>query len=556
MRKQQQLQELTRYGALDLPSGAALLASPLLNKGTAFTAEERERLGLTGLLPPRIFTIEDQLERVLGNLRRKPTALEKYVFLTTLQNRNETLFYKLLVTHLEETMPLVYTPTVGEACLEYSVIFRRPRGIFLTAEDRGSVKRVLANWPHRHARLIVVTDGERILGLGDLGALGMGIAIGKLTLYTACAGIHPYYCLPITLDVGTDNDRLLDDPLYIGRGHRRIRGAEYDELVGEFVNVVQEVFPGALIQFEDFGNANAFRILAAHRDRVPCFNDDIQGTAAIAVAGLLGALRVTGRGLGDQRLLFLGAGEAGTGIGELFVAAAREAGVDEAAARACCWYFDSKGLVVKGRTDLAPHKRPFAQGHAPVADFAEAVRAIRPTALIGVSGTPQTFTPPILAAMAELNERPLVFALSNPTSRAECTAEEAYRHTGGRAIFASGSPFAPVTLDGRTFVPGQGNNVYVFPGVGLGALAFGARRVTDAMFLAAAHVVASEVTDADLAVGRVYPALTRIREVSAKIAVAVGEVAYAAGLATVPRPADLLEFVRERMFEPEYVELV
>ncbi len=556
MRKQQQLQELTRYGALDLPSGAALLASPLLNKGTAFTAEERERLGLTGLLPPRIFTIEDQLERVLGNLRRKPTALEKYVFLTTLQNRNETLFYKLLVTHLEETMPLVYTPTVGEACLEYSVIFRRPRGIFLTAEDRGSVKRVLANWPHRHARLIVVTDGERILGLGDLGALGMGIAIGKLTLYTACAGIHPYYCLPITLDVGTDNERLLDDPLYIGRGHRRIRGAEYDELVGEFVNVVQEVFPGALIQFEDFGNANAFRILAAHRDRVPCFNDDIQGTAAIAVAGLLGALRVTGRGLGDQRLLFLGAGEAGTGIGELFVAAAREAGVDEAAARACCWYFDSKGLVVKGRTDLAPHKRPFAQGHAPVADFAEAVRAIRPTALIGVSGTPQTFTPPILAAMAELNERPLVFALSNPTSRAECTAEEAYRHTGGRAIFASGSPFAPVTLDGRTFVPGQGNNVYVFPGVGLGALAFGARRVTDAMFLAAAHVVASEVTDADLAVGRVYPALTRIREVSAKIAVAVGEVAYAAGLATVPRPADLLEFVRERMFEPEYVELV
>lgn len=556
MRKQQQLQELTRYGALDLPSGAALLASPLLNKGTAFTAEERERLGLTGLLPPRIFTIEDQLERVLGNLRRKPTALEKYVFLTTLQNRNETLFYKLLVTHLEETMPLVYTPTVGEACLEYSVIFRRPRGIFLTAEDRGSVKRVLANWPHRHARLIVVTDGERILGLGDLGALGMGIAIGKLTLYTACAGIHPYYCLPITLDVGTDNERLLDDPLYIGRGHRRIRGAEYDELVGEFVNVVQEVFPGALIQFEDFGNANAFRILAAHRDRVPCFNDDIQGTAAIAVAGLLGALRVTGRGLGDQRLLFLGAGEAGTGIGELFVAAAREAGVDEAAARACCWYFDSKGLVVKGRTDLAPHKRPFAQEHAPVADFAEAVRAIRPTALIGVSGTPQTFTPPILAAMAELNERPLVFALSNPTSRAECTAEEAYRHTGGRAIFASGSPFAPVTLDGRTFVPGQGNNVYVFPGVGLGALAFGARRVTDAMFLAAAHVVASEVTDADLAVGRVYPALTRIREVSAKIAVAVGEVAYAAGLATVPRPADLLEFVRERMFEPEYVELV
>ncbi len=556
MRKQQQLQELTRHGALDLPSGAALLASPLLNKGTAFTAEERERLGLTGLLPPRIFTIEDQLERVLGNLRRKPTALEKYVFLTTLQNRNETLFYKLLVTHLEETMPLVYTPTVGEACLEYSAIFRRPRGIFLTAEDRGNVKRVLANWPHRHARLIVVTDGERILGLGDLGALGMGIAIGKLTLYAACAGIHPYYCLPITLDVGTDNERLLDDPLYIGSGHRRIRGAEYDELVGEFVSAVQDLFPGALIQFEDFGNANAFRLLAAHRDRVPCFNDDIQGTAAIAVAGLLGALRVTGRGLGDERLLFLGAGEAGTGIGELFVAAAREAGVDEATARARCWYFDSRGLVVKGRADLAPHKRPFAQEHAPVADFTEAVRAIRPTALIGVSGTPQTFTPPVLAAMAELNERPIVFALSNPTSRAECTAEEAYRHTGGRAIFASGSPFAPVTLDGRTFVPGQGNNVYVFPGVGLGALAFGARRVTDTMFLAAAHVVASEVTDADLAVGRVYPALTRIREVSAKIAVAVGEVAYAAGLATVPRPADLLEFVRERMFEPEYVALV
>jgi malate dehydrogenase (oxaloacetate-decarboxylating)(NADP+) len=556
MRKKAQLQDLTRYGALDLPSGSALLASPLLNKGTAFTADERERLGLTGLLPPRIFTIEEQLQRVLGNLRRKPNNLEKFVFLTTLQNRNETLFYRLLVSSLEETMPLVYTPTVGEACLEYSAIFRRPRGIFLTAEDRGNVKRILANWPQRHARLIVVTDGERILGLGDLGALGMGIAVGKLTLYTACAGIHPYYCLPVTLDVGTDNERLLADPLYIGRPHRRLRGAEYDDFVREFVSGVQETFPGALIQFEDFGNANAFRHLATYRDEVPCFNDDIQGTAAVAVAGLLGALRLTGRGLGDQRLLFLGAGEAGTGIGELYVAAAQEAGVSEAEARSRCWYVDSKGLVVKSRTDLAHHKRPFAQDHAGVADFAAAVRAIRPTAIIGVSGMPQTFTPPILAEMAAINERPIVFALSNPTSKAECTAEEAYRHTAGRAIFASGSPFAPVQLDGRTFVPGQGNNVYVFPGVGLGALVFGARRVTDAMFLAAAHVVADEVTDADLAVGRVYPALSRIREVSAKIAVAVGEVAYAANLATVPRPGDLLEYVTERMFEPDYVDFV
>jgi malate dehydrogenase (oxaloacetate-decarboxylating)(NADP+) len=548
--------DLSACGLRDYPAGSALLSNPQLNKGTAFTEDERDALGLRGLLPPRVFTLEEQVSRTITTLRSKSTDLERYVYLSTLQTRNEILFYRALLDHLEEIMPIVYTPTVGQACIEYGHILGAPRGLFLSIKDKGRVASVLRNWPHRDARLIVVTDGERILGLGDLGAMGMGIPVGKLALYTACAGLHPYYTLPITLDVGTDNLKLIDDPFYIGLRQKRVRGAEYDGLVDEFVRAVQVVFPRALIQFEDFGNSTAFGILEKYRNQVLCFNDDIQGTASVALAGLLGSLRITGAKLTEQRLLFFGAGEAGTGIGELFVAAARDEGMGESDARARCWYFDSKGLVVKTRGDLQSHKRPFAHEHPPIKDLLAAVEAVRPTALIGVAGAGPTFTRPIVEAMAKLNERPIVFALSNPTSKAECTAQDAYAWTGGRAVFASGSPFPPVSFGGKTFLPGQGNNVYIFPGLGLGALVFGARRITDSMFLAAAKVVAGLVTQTDLDQGRVYPALPRIREVSIKIALAVGEIVYQEGLTEMPRPTDMAAYVNEHLFVPKYQSFV
>ncbi|AWI09149.1 NAD-dependent malic enzyme [Ereboglobus luteus] len=549
-------EQLSANGVSPMPHGYALMTNPALNKGTCFSERERDALGLRGLLPPRAFSLEEQMRRALGNMRRKPDALEKYIFLTTLQTRNETLYYRLLQDNIEETMPLVYTPTVGQACLEYGSIFRRPRGLFISLREKGRVAEVLRNWPIADVRMIVVTDGERILGLGDLGALGMGIPVGKLSLYTACAGVHPSYCLPITIDVGTDNGKLLDDPFYIGLQQKRVRGAEYDELLREFVEAVKTVYPKALLQWEDFGNTNAFRLLEENRKNLLSFNDDIQGTAAVAIGGLIASLRLTGKKLTDQRLLFLGAGEAGTGIGELFTAAAQKAGLSEADARACCWYVDSQGLVVKNRPGkpLAHHKLPFAHDHAPVATLAEAVEAVKPTALIGVSGMPRTFTEQIIRRMGELNKRPVIFALSNPTSRAECTAEDAYKWTEGRAIFASGSPFDPVTIDGKTHHPGQGNNVYIFPGVGLGALACGAREVTDRMFLAAAETLAGQVTQADLDLGRVYPALTKIRDVSAKIAAAVAEEAHRENLATTPRPADIEADIKAKMYEPAYRE--
>lgn len=533
------------------------MTDPLLNKGTAFTELERDALGLRGLLPPRVFTLEEQVERVMGNFRRKTDPLEKYIFLTTLQNRNETLFYKIVLEHLEEMMPIIYTPTVGRACLEFGAIFRRPRGLYLSIRDRGHVAEIISHWPHPDVRMIVVTDGERILGLGDLGALGMGIPIGKLSLYTACAGVHPYYTLPIMLDVGTDNAALHSDPLYIGLGQPRVRGAEYDAFVEEFVAAVARFFPKALLQWEDFGNTNAFRLLRRFRQDVCSFNDDIQGTAATALAGLLGSLKLTGKKLSEQRLLFLGAGEAGTGIGELFVAAARAEGLSEAEARARCWYVDSQGLVTCSRlAKLAEHKVPFAQDVPFVATLAAAVEAMKPTALIGVSSQGGAFTQPIVERMAALNERPVIFALSNPTSKAECTAEQAYMWSDGRAIFASGSPFAPVTLDGRTHVPGQGNNVYIFPGVGLGALAAESREVTDSMFLTAARTLAAHVSAEDLSVGRVFPALRKIREVSLAIAAAVAEEAYREGLARRVRPTDITADIRGRMFEPVYRDYV
>jgi malate dehydrogenase (oxaloacetate-decarboxylating)(NADP+) len=535
-----------------VPRGIDLLSDNALNKGSAFTDEEREALGLRGLLPPRVFDQKEQVERNLVQLRKRSTDLDRYVDLMDLHARNTTLFYRLLIDHIEEIMPIVYTPTVGQACLKFGVLFRRPQGIFLTAGDRGRVRNVLANWPRRDVKVIVVTDGERILGLGDLGASGMGIPIGKLSLYTACAGVHPAQCLPITIDVGTNNAELLDDPFYLGVNSPRLRGPEYDALIDEFMESAQRLFPGVLVQFEDFGTNNAFRLLDRYRNTSCVFNDDIQGTAAVALAGLYSALRITGGALKDQRLLFLGAGEAGIGIGELTTAALVAEGMAPDDARKRCWFVDSRGLVVKSRTDLNDHKKPFAHDHAPIASFKEAVLALKPTAIIGVSAQPGMFTPEVLQAMAAANPRPIVFALSNPTSKAECTAREAYHWTQGRAIFASGSPFEPVTIEGKTYVPGQGNNAYIFPGVGLGVLASGSKLVTDEMFAAAARVLAEMVTDEDLNHGLIYPRLRNVRDVSRRIAAAVAQIAYKAGLATIPQPTDLAAAIKAQMYEPEY----
>ena len=534
------------------PRGENLLHDPALNKGTAFSEDERDAFGLRGLLPPHVTTMHEQVLRVMGNYELIEDELQKYIFITALHDRNETLFYRVLLDHLEELMPIIYTPTVGRACQHFGHIFRRARGIYLSLQDRGRLKKILRNWPMGDVRAIVVTDGERILGLGDLGAAGMGIPIGKLALYTACAGVHPAHCLPITLDVGTNNEDFLSDPLYLGLSRRRQRGEEYDAFIDEFIEAAREVFPKALIQFEDFGNANAFRLLARYRDEICTFNDDIQGTAAVTLAGIISSLRITGGTLTDQRILFLGAGEAGIGIADLISSAMMQRGLSEEEARARCWFVDSKGLLVNGRTGLQEHKLRYAHEHEPIADLHRAVQALRPTALIGVSGQPSAFTRPVVEAMGAHNDRPIVFALSNPTSKAECTAEEAYRWTGGRAIFASGSPFDPVTIDGRELVPGQGNNAYIFPGVALGVIVSGARLVTDEMFHAAANALAREVAEADLKKGLVYPPLAKVRDVSAVIATAVCRIAYERDLATVPAPADLVAAVRAAMYEPAY----
>ncbi|MHB8138899.1 MAG: oxaloacetate-decarboxylating malate dehydrogenase [Smithellaceae bacterium] len=533
--------------------GIELLHDPSLNKGTSFTAAEREAFGLRGLLPPRIFSQAERAQHVMNNVHGKPNNLEKYLYLIGLQDRNEKLFYRVLIDNMAELSPIVYTPTVGLACQEYSRTFRRPRGLFISKYDRGHIQEVLSNWPHRDVRVIVVTDGERILGLGDLGANGMGIPVGKLSLYTACAGIDPGSCLPIMIDVGTNNNEVLSDPSYIGLVETRLRGEQYDALLDEFMAQTSKIFPRALIQFEDFGNRNAFRLLSRYRNRYCMFNDDIQGTAAMTLSGLYSACRMIGGKLTGQRLVFLGAGGAALGIGSLIVSAMVDEGLtpDEAISR--CWFVDSKGLVVTSRPDLE-HKRRFAQDYPPHRDLLSVVEAVKPTAIIGASGQSGAFTPDVLKAMARINKRPIVFALSNPTSQSECTAEEAYRYTDKRAIFAGGSPFEPVVMDGQTFVPGQANNSYIFPGVGLGILASEANRVTDEMFAGAAIALDQQVSDSDFRQGRIYPALSRIREVSENIALAVARVAYARGLTTLPEPADLPGHIKSKMYDPTYAE--
>jgi malate dehydrogenase (oxaloacetate-decarboxylating)(NADP+) len=533
-------------------SGQDLLRNARLNKGTAFTPEERRALGLEGLLPPASSTLALQVARVHAELTNLDNDLQKYLLLSDLQARNETLYYAVLISDPARFMPIVYTPTVGEACQKFDHIYRAARGMYLPITARGRLKEIMANWPAPDVRFIVVTDGERILGLGDLGVCGMGIPIGKLALYTACAGVPPQVCLPVTLDVGTNNQSLIDDPLYLGLGQTRTRGEAYHAFVDEFVDAVQALYPRCCIQWEDFANLNAVPILARWRYRICTFNDDIQGTASVALAGVLAALRLTGGKLTDQRFLFLGAGSAGTGIAELLSQAMAEEGlpINEAHARSAL--FDVGGLAVASRSDLADFQRPFAPDRPPIATFVEAIRALKPTAIVGVSGVPHLFTQPVVEAMAEINERPMIFPYSNPTSRSECTAEEAYRWSGGRAIFASGSPYEPVDIDGQIFVPGQGNNVYVFPAVGLAVYATEASHVTDEMFIIAARAVAEQVSAQNLALGLIYPPQSRILEASLNVAVRVAEHIYDTGLARTPRPADVAAHVRSRAYHPAY----
>lgn len=533
-------------------TGADLLHTPLLNKGTAFTREERLRMGILGLLPPAVSTPEQQAARVLKNVRSRATMLERYIDMLSLLDRNETLFYKVVMDNVEELMPVIYTPTVGQGCQLYAHIFRRARGLFITRHEKGMMEEVLHNWPESDIRVIVVTDGERILGLGDLGANGMGIPVGKLSLYTACGGVPPEQTLPVTLDLDTNNETLLNDPLYLGVRERRVKGAEFDALVAEFVAAVQKIFPKALIQFEDFANHNAFRLLQEYRGKACCFNDDIQGTAAVTLAGLYSASRVTKRRLSDETILFHGSGEAAIGIADLVVAAMVSEGTAKKDAMARCRFVDSKGLVESSRKDLQEHKKPYAHPHAPLGDLASAVTALKPTALIGASGQPGQFTKAIVEEMSRLNERPVVFALSNPTANSECTAEQAYGWSKGKALFASGSPFPPYTLDGKTYVSGQCNNAYIFPGVGMAVVASGATRVTDEMFSAAARALADLVSEADLATGCLMPPLAKINDVSARIAAAVAKLVYARGLATEPEPADLLADIRDKQYKPVY----
>jgi malate dehydrogenase (oxaloacetate-decarboxylating)(NADP+) len=534
------------------PTGADLLHNPHLNRGSAFALAGRRALHIEGLLPPVADTLEIQIARVHAQLALLDNDLQKYIFLTDLQSRNEVLFFAVLMSDPASFMPLVYTPTVGEACQKFDHIFRAARGMYLPISAKGRLRELLSNWPLPDVRFIVATDGERILGLGDLGVGGMGIPVGKLALYTACAGVPPQLTLPVMLDVGTNNQALLEDPLYLGLRQSRVRGAEYEAFIDEFVQAVQELFPKSCLQWEDFANFNAVPILARYRDKICTYNDDIQGTAAVALAGILAALRITGQKLTEQRFLFLGGGSAATGIAELISEAMALEGLPIDRARACNWLFDINGLMVTSRTDLADFQRPFAHAHAPIATFVAAVEAIKPTGIIGVSTVPKLFNQPVIEAMARINERPIIFPYSNPTSRSECTAEEAYKWSAGRAVFASGSPFPPVQIDGKTLVPGQGNNVYIFPAMGMAVLATEAKRVTEEMFIIAARAVAEQVTEANLATGLIYPPTSNIFDASLHTAAKIAEYIFGHGLAGVPRPADIDAHVRARAYKPVY----
>jgi len=518
-----------------------------VNKSIAFTKKEREELGLRGLLPYPVMTQDIQVKRVMNALRRMSTDLERYTSLTVLQERNEQLFYRVVIDHIEEIMPIIYTPTVGQACTEFSHIFRLSKGFYITPEDKGDIRKNLDNWPEKDVRVIVVTDGQRILGLGDLGANGMGIPIGKLSLYTACAGIPPHQCLPVMMDIGTNNEEIRNDILYLGYPHVRLEGEAYLEMLEEFVMAIQDKYPKALIQFEDFSTPNAFGLLKKYRERVLCFNDDIQGTAAVALAGVYASTRITKIKFSDLRIMFLGAGSAATGIAGLMVSAFEDEGLTNEEARSRLWFVDVNGLVVNGRTDLLEHNLPYAHDFDQL-DFIDAIDSIKPHILIGATGAPGTFTREVLELMTAINKRPVIFALSNPTSKAECTAEQAYLWSDGNAIFSSGSPFGKVVYKGKEFYPGQGNNAYVFPGIGLGAVVSNATTIPDELFLVASRTLAKLVSEQNLQNGALYPRLTEIRNISLNIATAVAEKVYELGISKNDKPVNLKQLIAKYMY--------
>jgi len=545
-----------------VPAGSALLETPMLNKGTAFSEDERRDLGLLGLLPFHSSTMDEQLARTYENYKSKQSDLDRYVFLTALQDRNETLFYRLVLEHITEMMPIIYTPTVGLGCQKYSHLFRRPRGLYISYPYQDEISTILNNAPSRNVQIIVVTDGERILGLGDLGVGGMGIPVGKLSLYTLCAGIHPETTLPIMLDVGTDNQELLNDPLYLGWRHERIRGQRYDDFIEAFVVAVMKNFPDALLQWEDFSKGNASRLLERYRNRLCTFNDDIQGTGAVTLAGLRAATKLKGEKLGSQRVVMLGAGSSGIGISDQIVTGMQLEGLTREEAHARIWLLDSRGLVHSGRTDLEANKQAYAQPVELLSTWktetpgrftlAEVVANVRPTVLLGTSAQPGAFTEELVREMAKHVERPIIFPLSNPTSKCEATPSDLLNWTEGRAIVATGSPFPTVTYKGSEFRIGQCNNSFIFPGVGLGVLAAGAKRVTNEMFVAAALVLSDASPTLTDPLAPLYPPLERVREISREVAVAVGLEAQRLGLAEPVGRAELEQRIDDKIWTPHH----
>lgn len=535
--------------------GVDILHDPTLNKSTAFTEAERQALGLVGLVPDVTESEDIQLRRVLQQLGHKNTDLDRYIYLVNLLDHDETLFYRTIMSDPARFLPIVYDPTIGEACLKFGHIFRGPRGMYLSIKRRGTVKDVLRNWPVKDVRFICVTDGGRILGLGDLGANGMGIPIGKLQLYTAAAGVPPEGLLPMYLDAGTNNEQYLNDPLYLGLREARPSTADLYSFVDEFVEAVQEVFPKCCIHFEDWTGVDAVHLLQRYRDHYCVYNDDVQGTAGITLAGMINATKLKGTQLKDEKYLFLGAGSAGIGLANLLCSALVAEGMTLADAQSRVHMFDVNGLLELTRSDLVDFQKPYAHPHPPTKDFVAAIKSIEPTTIIGVSTIGGAFTQQVVETMTQVNERPVILALSNPTEHAECSAEQAYTWSKGRAIFAAGVQFPPVHLDGQTFLPGQANNFYIFPAVGMAIYATQAKRVSDEMFIEAARAVADQVPDALLKQGLLYPPQANILETEIKTAVRVAKLVFDSGLARVDRPIDMEAFIRSHVYQPEYQKL-